>query len=148
MIILDSAASDCLRCKYIETFVNTKSLYYVENIKQKTFFNDGLCYVGYLWDCLKKTNIISESEAEIFLQKKGKVFIMWDIHSSEMILIPNYWKYPKTQILCADQWSNEFKPNLPEDLYIFDDTFSWSIIYTHETDEKGNPYCLCIKKAK
>lgn len=32
--------------------------------------------------------------------------------------------------------------NLPEDIYIVDDTFEWSIALTHETDAQQNRYCL------
>lgn len=146
MIVLDSAKSDDLRCEYIKTFVNTVSPYYIENIKHKTMFSDGLCYIGYLWDCLINPNIVLEYAADKLLQEKRKLFIMWDIHSCERILIPDYWKFPKSRVLYTDNWLDAFKSELPEDVYMFDDTFNWSIIYTHETDVKGNRYCLYIDK--
>lgn len=146
MIVLDSAKSDDLRCEYIKTFVNTVSSYYIENVEHKTMFSDGLCYIGYLWDCLKNPNIVSEYEADQLLQGKRKVFIMWDIHSCERILVPDYWKFPKSRVLYTNNWLDAFKSELPEDVYLFDDTFSWSIIYTHETDVKDNRYCLYIDK--
>ena len=99
MIILDSKKSDALRGNYIKNFVDTDSTYYKENIEQKTMFSDGLCYTGYLWDCLLNPSIISESKADQLLKDKQKIFIMWDIHSCERILIPDYWKFPKTRIL-------------------------------------------------
>lgn len=144
--ILDSTKSDTLRCEYIKNFINTSSLYYKENIERKTLFSDGLCYTGYLWDCLLKPTVISECKANQFLQGKRRMFIMWDIHSCERILIPNYWKFPKTKIISTDAGIESFKHDLPEDVYIFDDTFSWSVIYTHETDEKGDRYCLFVDK--
>lgn len=146
MIILDSSKSDALRCDYIKKFVNTTSAYYKENIERKMMFSDGLCYTGYLWDCLLNPSIISEREADQLLQEKRRIFIMWDIHSCERIFIPNYWKFPKTKVLCADSWWETFKDDLPEDVYVFDDTFSWSVIYTHETDVKDERYCLFVDK--
>ena len=146
MTILNSTKSDILRCEYIKNFVNTSSLYYKKNIEQKILFSDGLCYTGYLWDCLLKPTVISEYKAEQFLQEKQRIFIMWDIHSCDRILIPDYWKFPKTRILGADNWLETFKDDLPEDVYVFDDTFSWSVIYTHETDEKDERYCLFVDK--
>mgnify|MGYP004473051747 FL=1 len=144
--ILDSTKSDTLRCEYIKNFINTSSLYYKENIERKILFSDGLCYTGYLWDCLLKPTVISECKANQFLQGKRRMFIMWDIHSCERILIPNYWKFPKTKIISTDAGIESFKHDLPEDVYIFDDTFSWSVIYTHETDEKEERYCLFVDK--
>ena len=32
--------------------------------------------------------------------------------------------------------------DLPEDIYIFDDPYSWTIALTHETDAQERPYCL------
>ena len=73
MIILDSKKSDALRCNYIKNFVDTASTYYKENIEQKTMFSDGLCYTGYLWDCLLNPSIISESKADQLLKDKQKI---------------------------------------------------------------------------
>ena len=146
MTILDSTKSDALRCEYINKFVNTSSPYYKKYIEQKTLFSDGLCYTGYLWDCLLKPTVISEYDADQFLKGKRSLLIMWDIHSCERIFIPHYWKFPKTRILCTDDWTDSFKHNLPEDVYVFDSTISWSVIFTHETDEKEERYCLFVDK--
>ena len=32
--------------------------------------------------------------------------------------------------------------DLPEDIYIFDDTYSWTIALTHDTDAQERPHCL------
>lgn len=144
MNILSNLKSDKLRTEYIQNFVDTRKDYFVELIERKTEFNDGLCYTGYLWDCLKNPRVISESEATRILREKENIYIMWDIHSCERIFIPNCWKYPKTSVLSINSWSDSLKSSLPEDIYIFDDTFRWSIIFTHETDEKNNNFCLCV----
>lgn len=146
MIILDSKKSDALRHNYVKNFVDTASTYYKENIEQKTMFSDGLCYIGYLWDCLLNPSIILESKADQILQEKRRIYIMWDIHSCDRIFISDYWKFPKEKILCTDAWAEIYKDDLPEDIYVFDDTFSWSVIYTHETDVKDNRYCLFVNR--
>ena len=71
---------------------------------------------------------------------------MWDIHSCDRIFIPDYWKFPKNAVLFADAWKDTFRRELPEDIYVFDDTLSWSVIFTHETDEKAESYCLFVDK--
>ena len=144
MVILDEFKSNELRCKYIGSFVDTTSDYFVKNIEIKTKFSDGECYVGYLWDCLQNPQVISASKANEILKEKSNIFIMWDIHSCERIFIPNYWKYPKTRILSTDKWRDSLKVELPEDIYLFDETFRWSVVFTHETDEKGRDYCIYI----
>ena len=72
--------------------------------------------------------------------------IKFAINSNEKILIPDYWKYPKNRILHCEKWSADFKIDLPEDIYVFDDTFSWSIVYTHEEMKPGKRYCLHIDR--
>lgn len=145
MTILDSTKSDDLRSRYIQRFINTTNDYYVNLVAHQTEFSNGLCYIGYLWDCLKNPKVISEVEASRVLQGKQNLYIMWDIHSCERIYIPNYWKYPKTSVLTTNTWSDTFKSELPEDIYLFDDTFRWSVIFTHETDEQNNNFCLYVE---
>ena len=142
ILVLDLKKSDELRDEYIKSFIDTSSSYYKEDIEQKTLFSDGFCYIGYLWDCLLKPTIISEYKANHFLEDKGIVYIMWDIHSSERIFIDDYWKFPKNQILCTDEKIESLKSDLPEDIYVFDDTFSWTVVFTHEYNDKDRRYCL------
>lgn len=116
MNVLDNLKSDELRAEYILNFVDTAKDYFVELIEQKTEFSDGLCYTGYLWDCLKNSQVISYIDTIRILQGKKNLYIMWDIHSCERILIPNYWKYPKESVLSTNEWSDSLKSNLPEDI--------------------------------
>ena len=142
MTVLDQSKSDILRNEYISAFVNCDSPHYKKYIEQRRMFTDGMCYVGYLWDCLLNMDVISEYRAKMMLTEKRDVLIMWDIHSCERIFIPDYWKYPKTSVLYAAEWSDSLMSDLPEDLYLFDETFRWSVIFTHETNDKGRRYCL------
>lgn len=142
MLVLDVEKSNMLREKYISAFINTKSPSYIERIKTLTQFSDGLCYVGYLWDCLKKPVVVSKAELVRRLKNKKNIYIMWDLHSADRIFIPNYWKHPKECVLFVETWSEDLYEELPEDIYIFDDTFTWSAIFTHETDINNDPYCL------
>ncbi|MCH5183679.1 MAG: hypothetical protein J1E00_05830 [Oscillospiraceae bacterium] len=142
MIILDPDKSNDLRQKYVDTFIDRNIDLYVERILRLIEFSDGLCYTGYLWDCFQSPNVIPEIEIMQKLKGKKNVYIMWDIHSVDNIHIPNYWKYPKNRVLFVDEWSEELRNDLPEDIYIFDDSFTWSAVYTHETDINEEPYCL------
>ena len=146
MTVLEKLKSDELRQLYIKKFVNTDLSYYIDKIEKKTEFSDGLCYVGYLWDCIRNPKVITETETQQILKDKKNIFIMWDIHSCDRILIPNYWKYPKSSILFAKEWSTEMNQELPKDVYVFDNSFTLSVIYTHETDMNGKRYCIYLEE--
>lgn len=135
MNILNFTESSFLREKFINSFINKESNYYKSNILNEEMFSDGMCYRGYLWDCLHHCKNISLRESLTFLETKKNIYIMWDIHSKDRIFIPNYWKYPKHSILLIESWSECFLEDLPEDIYLFDETFSWCVIYTHEEIE-------------
>lgn len=141
MIILNSTDSDVLRELYIDAFIDVSSDRYIHTIKNMTECTDGWCYTGYLWDCLKKPRLITERRLNQFVQKRKGIYIMWDIHSKDYIKIPNYWKYPKDSVIHLEEWSKELVKTMPEDIYVFDDTFNWSAIYTHE-DINSHRYCL------
>ena len=99
MIILDGEESVRIRNKYIHSFIDTTSKYYVDKIRTQIKFTDGMCYTGYLWDCLLERKVISEQQGVQLLNKKRDIYLMWDIHSAQKILVPNYWKYPKKSLI-------------------------------------------------
>lgn len=146
MIVLDSKESNAIRQKYIKTFVNTMSTYYIDKISKVRKFSDGFCYVGYLWDCLINPIVVPESECISFVKQKINFYIMWDIHSAERILVPNYWKYPKNSVLFVERWVDNMNGELPEDIYLFDNSFAWSAVFTHETDLYGKRLCILNRK--
>lgn len=140
-----------LRNSFVEAFVNTSTEYYKKYISNLKEYPDGLCYDGYLWDSLKVDYEQVESSMEDaiqYLKEKDTVYVMWDIYSlyrvAEYRILTN--KYPKDTIiktdsleLCKfilDEWKWEFASDnqyLPEDIYIFDETMKWFVIFTHET---------------
>jgi len=69
---------------------------------------------------------------------------MWDIHTKERIFIKDYWKFKKKAVLkMKANLLFEGEIHLPEDIYIFDDSFNWTIAKTHE-DIDGERYCLTM----
>lgn len=142
MRILEKNEAIQIREKCIEEFVAYNSDYYKEYIKKTRLFSDGECYTGYLWDCMKEKEIILEKDAEDCFLKISQFYVLWDIHTKERILIPNYWKYPKETVLELD-WNSyqTLKKDLPEDIYIIDLSFNWCISLTHE-EINGDRYCI------
>lgn len=134
MEIIVGNAATLLREKYILTFVDCDLPHYVNTIATTKKYIDGYCYQGYLWDCQRNASNIAESDAlKMIRNKNSAIYIMWDIHSCENIFVENYWKYPKEAIiqLEADEFE-KYMDTFPEDVYIFDSMFDWTISLTHE----------------
>lgn len=139
--VLRKEEGNGLREKYIEQFINRSGPFW-ERIEDVHKFKDGYCYEGYLWDCMKKPILIKESYVELKADNIDKVYVFWDINTCERIFIKDYWKLDKDAVLKL-KFSDllEGQEHLPEDIYIFDDSFSWTLILTHE-DIDGERYCL------
>jgi len=90
---------------------------------------------GYLWECIKNRERISERllwDGPLF---ERRVFVLWDSLSSEQVRKKDYWKFPKDAALQMNYRDvPEFRPFLPEDMYLVDEDFTFTIIFTHETD--------------
>ncbi|MBO5417688.1 MAG: hypothetical protein J6A50_03665 [Clostridia bacterium] len=144
--IYGESKSKEIRNKFTNIFINKESPYYLNLIEKMEMYCDGLCYDGYLWDCLENFKVISEKDANEMIKEKERIFVMWDIHSCQKIFIPDYWKFPKESVLCIEKWDEAIKKELPEDIYLFDESFQWSVIFTHEDDSDGERYCLLARK--
>lgn len=135
-----------IRAEYISAFVDVENQYYKKTVSQFRQFRDGFCYEGYLWDCLKKPHerITFQNLAEM-LEGLANVYVFWDIHSNELLVKPNLWKFPKPSVLrlTGSQLMHGFR-FLPEDLYVCDATFTWTLITTHEEDHPDRVR-LCFK---
>ncbi len=146
MQIIEGDKAEFLRQMYISSFVMTESAYYGNNIATLHHDEDGPFYTGYLWDTLKRSERISFLNAKNHLEAYAEdIYILWDLHSKTRICIPEYWKYPKYSVLRMHIRDFEaLLTTLPEDIYIFDDTLSWSVILTHEEVKSEKRLCfLC-----
>lgn len=138
--VLTGPEADHIRDRYIARFVDTSSEHYATYIATTTQYRDGLYYVGYLWDTLKCGRVIPE--AEILNRpdlESVTIYVMWDLHSDEHIFIEDYWKFPRDAALeLTYQDLMAGLCYLPEDIYIFDKAYTWSLILTHESWEAHN----------
>jgi hypothetical protein len=66
-------------------------------------------------------------------RRLGEVLVLWDLHPDGRVLVEDYWKFERDDVLSLD-----FKlllgnlRHLPEDVYIFDRSFRWTLVLTHE----------------
>lgn len=80
---------------------------------------------------------------------KSLIYVIWDIHSKDMIPISNYWKYPKQAAL-------EIHPreiisvinDFPEDVYLFSGSLEWAIALTHEEYKPGKRICYLSSQSQ
>ena len=141
---LPSKVAVKLREGYINRFVDTTSEFYKRYIANLELHVDGWCYQGYLWDCLRSPTVITFTDLEASLIKEREpVYVMWDIHSRDKVLIPNYWKFDRASVLAVrpDVLANNLS-YLPEDLYIFDHELNWTLVITHEEANGGGRLCM------
>ena len=145
--VLQTLEADQIRAKYISLFVDQVSEWYEEQIAIKVLSGDGWYYRGYMWECLKQGT--PAKEEQILGQLKGmdeSVFVLWDISSRRNLSPKDYWKFPRDAVLYL--WASDLLEGLgylPEDIYIFNASFSWSLIFTHETTYDNER--LCYKAA-
>lgn len=140
-------SNEDLRIQYIDHFIDKENTYFKRTVSRYKRFSDGLCYEGFLWDCLKKPySLVTQKDAEAYIKRFTKVLVLWDIHSKERILMPDIWKFKKDAVLSVDSvLLLQGLAFLPEDVYIFDRSFEWTAILTHEEDYKRHER-LCMLK--
>lgn len=147
--ILSQNDSYDVRDLYINAFIDTSKICYQDTIATTHEFSDGWHYTGYLWDCLIKYEQISIYQLKARLKEFSDVIIFWDNHSCDRIVASDYWKFPKDRAIKAT--SNILAENLsflPEDIYICNFSFEWTLVLTHEEDGKRRICYIIDKKIK
>lgn len=140
MAILGEEESQGIRKKFIDYFVNQSSGYFKKYISQSQDANQ--YYVGYLWDSLKEYKRALHKDDLIFLDAflENRVYVMCDLHSlGRLGNSPDLLPFFPSDRIGAAKLKDVISAlaALPQDVYIFDDTFSWYLILTHEFDELG-----------
>lgn len=151
--IVETGKAAKLRSLFIEHFIDTEHEYYKTYIEKRRVYPDGMCYEGYLWDVLKNNRNYEKrcamEEATAYLKTRETVYVMWDIYSVHRVRDGSWMggNLPKGTVICvsgaelADVIGEEWDPNLvtphllPEDIYCFDESFRWFVVFTHEGDD-------------
>lgn len=145
--ILPDDRAKQLREDFITRFINTECEYY-----QKYIANEQGYSHGFLWDYLNAAGrVVTQEQAAEFLERFERVYFMWD-HWREGTVFAD--EYPNAVIetsggelgrLAVSEWNAEIEaekhdcyiehPQLPSDIYVFDDSFSWCVVFTHESND-------------
>jgi hypothetical protein len=142
--VLSPADSALRRDAYLRAFVDTSSEYYKRYIAQPRQFSDGVHYEGYLWDCLREAQRITVQRFRNEVARHNEVFVMADDHSRDRVMGPPLWPYAPCSVARFKGYALlQTFDSLPEDIYVFDESVSWTIVLTHEHDDKRR-YCVGI----
>ena len=160
--IVPTAKAKPLRDTFIKKFVDITSYHYRKHIETMHQNTDDRFYDGYLWDCLQcnedyQKECSMETAAE-FLRAKKNVFMMWDLFSKERHAHKRFpLEYPKDTVISmqgcllsqkvVEEWYREQAAYamdcnceglwIPQDIYCFDESMEWYVVFTHEGWEKG-----------
>ncbi len=153
--ILGQEYANKLRSDFIDKFTDKALPFYKKTLRLHNYY-DGMCYNGYIWEVMKPTCIVNRNTALTLLEQKNSVYVMWDIRTMKNVGQRFHYKVPKDMVIkiegniLAEQLRKDFSPLskevsfLPEDIYIFDDSFEWYIVFTHEIDPRTDNLPMCF----
>jgi hypothetical protein len=133
--ILAREESASWRQAYLDAFVDTSSEHYRHCIASPRQFSDGIHHEGYIWDCLRAPARITEHRLRLEVVRHSEVLVMADDHSRDRIPDAPLWPYaPYSVARFEPQCLLTSLESLPEDIYVFDSSVSWTLVRTHEDD--------------
>lgn len=158
--IVDQIKADGLRAKFIKAFVDTSTDYFknnIENVKatdvQYDTYTCAYLRDTFYWDT---SAVIPFDRAIRMISEKQRVYTMWDIQKAPIFtdpdipfLHPHYldvyrsdtvieWDAAELTALIDNELGDYdatdcLRNTLPEDIYVFDDSLEWSVIFTHSS---------------
>jgi hypothetical protein len=135
--ILSPEDSSFWRQAYLDVFIDTSKDYFRRHIASPRQFSDGVHHTGYLWDCLRLPSRITVQRFSLEVVRHAEVFVMADDHSRDQIPGAPLWPYPAYSVAgFKPQTLLDLLKSLPEDIYVFDSSVSWTLVLTHEDDGK------------
>lgn len=147
MMVHTGIEADTLRRLFLSSFVDKKSTRYREILRQ-VYNSNGSHYSGYLWDCLFRDHlkVVTTDFVYSFLVGRNSIYVFWDNHPesyfSKTSLAREYSKDSMLNISASQL--EAIIEQLPEDFYIFDDSLSWAIAFTHEELSHGTRICYYL----
>jgi hypothetical protein len=140
--ILSPEDSAIWRQAYLEAFVDTTSGHYQRYIASPRQFSDGIHYEGYIWECLRSPSRITIQRFRLEVVRHSEVFVMADDRSRDRIPGAQLWPYPPYSVARFEpRHLLESLESLPEDIYVFDPSVSWTLVLTHEDDGRRRICC-------
>jgi len=130
------------RQAYLDAFVDMSGDHSRRYIASPRHFSDGVHYEGYIWDCLRSPSRITIQRFRHEVVGHPEVFVMADDHSRDRIPGAPLWPHPSNSVARFEpQHLLELLYSLPEDIYVFDSSVSWTLVLTHEHDNRRRICC-------
>lgn len=123
--LLPARDADLVRATFVERFVP---------VDRRAHFSSSN-YTTYLWDHINREGLRTIREGAVWneVQRDQPVFVMWDLHEPSRVAVPGYFQLPIGTVIRAPIGILKRGASfLPEDLYVFDDSYTWCTIRTHE----------------
>lgn len=141
--LLSREKSASVRERFIQTFIDTSSANFLERIAATRSFWDGEKQTGYLWECFRRCNRISYEQFIAGVMRHDPVLVMADDLSRVEVVGAPLWAYPPGSVISlSPDTLIPLLPALPEDLYVFDESVSWTLALTHEHEGQDR---ICVE---
>ncbi|MNH98229.1 hypothetical protein D3C73_509480 [compost metagenome] len=120
-----------LKNAYMDAFAHQRSatlIHYTHPTLDEKFGE--ICF-SYLWDNLVSSDVISPEELRDYAHVLDQVYFFWDAHPNLSLL----WSLGRTHMYKMNYSSlldHYFARNLSDDMYICDESMTWTLILTHE----------------
>jgi hypothetical protein len=103
---------------------------------------------GHRWERLRQRQRVSLARLWATVAGVEVVHLMWEPPAEGRHTHPCVGAFPADAVLrCRVEDLEQGVEWLPEDLYVFDECFTWSVIFTRETDVDGSVLLLATSSA-
>ena len=97
---------------------------------------------GYLWEVLRPYTLISFEVAQKLVSSMNEAFVTWDFRS-----VHNEKSMFKNPVACFAGFElveliNDIESNVPESIYVFNESLDYHITFTNQTVEGVGRVCL------
>lgn len=134
MQIIQGKEAAELRELYAEAFLDTHG----ERYRRYT----AMPSMGLMWDCFPvsqgKKSVESERTCLWQIERRTEVYVIWDVYAYGWGMwhplpefVPEHYATSSVMRMSAEEFLAHYK-EFPDDIYVFDDSLTWTVILTHE----------------
>ena len=133
--VLSPKEGRAIRARFHEAFLDTASEHYRNGLAVFIAKPPGKGNQrGLLWKALRAYRRVTWDQIRTVMSRSREVFVLWDIENPNPYLPPDHLApfERDTVIACRPAYLEAAVHLLPDDLYVFDNSFTWAGVLTHE----------------